>query len=213
MSNVWQIGQETSASQMYDKTMFGKIFKVTVLTKMCNEMTAQFDKITDDENNYLLELDDINSEIDTMQNDLQAQVEKLRAEIAELEKKYNKGTITEEETAELMQKKSNLNELLANGNSNIKSKSEAANAKGQEVVKKHEAKVAVAKDYGETTIEKGQPLADTKVKNGFFRKLFGTTGKDKKEAGEKAVKAGNTLLEKVEEAGNLEKMIVSKKIK
>lgn len=213
MSNVWQIGQENSAAQMYDKIKLGDVAKVKILTNICNEMTNKFDEITNDENKYLLEVDDINSEIDGMRSDLQAQIEQMKAEIAELEKKYDDGTITEEETKELMQKKGELNELIQNGNSNIKAKGQEASDKGKAVIEKHQSKVAIAKDYGETTVEKGQPLADTKVKNGFFRRLFGTTGKNKKEAGEKAVEAGNTLLSKVDEANSFEKQITGKKVK
>lgn len=208
MSNVWQVGQETSASKIYDiYSGFSKIVSVSILTKMCNEMINEFDEITNDENNYLIELDNIDNEINAAQDELQGKIKKIQAEIAELEKKYDDGTITDEELEELKQKKQELNNLISGGNNEIKSKTNDAKSKGEEVIKTHESKVKVAEDYGKVTVEKGTPLAETKVKGGFFRKLFGTTGKDKKEAGERAVEAGNNLLDKVNTTKEIEKTI------
>lgn len=70
-----------------------------------------------------------------------------------------------------------------------------------------ETKAVIATDYGETTVEKGTPLANTQVKGGFFRKLLGTTGKGKKRVGEKAVKTGNELLDKVKNSTNIQEDI------
>lgn len=212
MSNVWQIGQEQSATKFYDylkKIPFigSELFAVNRLTSMCNTMINQFDEITKDENAYLVELDDIKDNIDTAKSELEEKIAQIKAEIAELEKKYDNGTITDEELEELKQKKNELNKLVSEGNSNIKSMNNEAASKGNEVIKKHESKVKVAEDYGKVTVEKGTPLAETKVKGGFFRKLFGTTGKDKKEAGEKAVETGNTLLDKVNDTKAIEKTI------
>lgn len=212
MSNVWQIGQEQSAAKFYDylkKIPFigSELFAVNRLTSMCNTMINQFDEITKDENAYLVELDDIKDNIDTAKSELEEKIAQIKAEIAELEKKYDNGTITDEELEELKQKKNELNKLVSEGNSNIKSMNNEAASKGNEVIKKHESKVKVAEDYGKVTVEKGTPLAETKVKGGFFRKLFGTTGKDKKEAGEKAVETGNTLLDKVNDTKAIEKTI------
>ena len=208
MSNVWQIGQKTSASKMYDIYCgFSKIISIGILTDMCNKMVNQFEEITKDENAYLVELDDIKDNIDSAQSELEEKIAQMKAEIAELEKKYDNGTITDEELEELKQKKNELNNLVSDGNSNINSMNDEAASKGNEVIKKHESKVKVAEDYGKVTVEKGTPLAETKVKGGFFRKLFGTTGKDKKEAGEKAVEAGNTLLDKVNDTKAIEKTI------
>ncbi len=208
MSNVWQIGQKTSASKMYDIYCgFSKIISIGILTDMCNKMVNQFEEITKDENAYLVELDDIKDNIDSAQSELEEKIAQMKAEIAELEKKYDNGTITDEELEELKQKKNELNNLVSEGNSNINSMNDEATSKGNEVIKKHESKVKVAEDYGKVTVEKGTPLAETKVKGGFFRKLFGTTGKDKKEAGEKAVEAGNTLLDKVNDTKAIEKTI------
>lgn len=216
MSNVWQIGQEISASDFYKEskypTLFGgmkfdEVFAVKRLTSMCKAMINQFEEITKDENAYLVELDDIKDNIDSAQSELEEKIVQMKAEIAELEKKYDNGTITDEELEELKQKKNELNNLVSEGNSNINSMNYEAASKGNEVIKKHESKVKVAEDYGKVTVEKGTPLAETKVKGGFFRKLFGTTGKNKKEAGENAVEAGNTLLDKVNDSKTVEKTI------
>ena len=212
MSNVWQVGQEQSATKFYDYLkkipVFGsELFAVNRLTSMCKSMNDEFDEITNDENSYLIELDNIDNEIDAAQDELQDKIKKIQAEIAELEKKYDNGTITDEELEELKQKKQELNNLSSGGNNEIKSKTNDAKSKGEEVIKAHESKVKVAEDYGKVTVEKGTPLAETKVKGGFFRKLFGTTGKDKKETGERAVEAGNDLLDKVNTTKEIEKTI------
>lgn len=211
MSNVWQIGQETDASKLYNDckkmSFWGEIGAVRILTNMCNRMTAEFEEITKDENAYLVELDDIKNNIDSAQSELEEKIAQIKAEIAELEKKYDNGTITDEELEELKQKKNELNNLVSEGNSNINSMNDEAASKGNEVIKKHESKVKVAEDYGKVTVEKGTPLAETKVKGGFFRKLLGKTGRDKKRTGERAVKVGNELVDKVNDSKTVEKTI------
>ena len=212
MSNVWQIGQEKNAATFYDnmkKMIFigSELYAIGALTGMCNTMNSEFDEITNDENNYLIELDSIENDISAAKNELAQKIAELKAQIDKLEKKYDNGTITDKELEELKQKKQELNILVSDGNSYIDSMNSDAKTKGQEVIKTHESKIKVAEDYGNVTLEKGTPLAETKVKGGFFRKLFGTTGKDKKKAGEKAVEAGNNLLDKVNVSKDLEKNI------
>ena len=74
------------------------------------------------------------------------------------------------------------------------------------------SKAKIATDYGNTAIEKGTPLANTKDKRkSFWRKLSGSWNQAaKREAGNKAIEAGNDLLNQVETVKNSEKEITKK---
>ena len=90
---------------------------------------------------------------------------------------------------------------IADINSKVDSTSEKA--------KGHRSKAEIATDYGETAVEKGTPLAETQdKKKSFWRKTFGGWNKSaEREAGKKAVEAGNDLLEQVATATDVEDKI------
>ena len=110
-----------------------------------------------------------------------------------------------------------MNVLLKKAEKNPEEEREKIKSKNEKRQESYRSKEKVAMDYGETTVEKGTPLAMTEVKGGFFRKLFGTTGKHKKEVGEKAVQTGNELLDKVADTidvdNDIDKKLNSKNIK
>lgn len=205
-SGIWKIGQETSAQNFYNDIKNGIIgclflrgdtFAVNQLTSICNAMTRAYDEVIDDKNEYLFEMDKEIKEFENYKEDVDAKIKQLINEIKSLEQKKQDGSITEEEEKDLENKKEELSTLMSDYGTKIDDKTKGVKEKNDDTINKHKSKAAIAKDYGETTIEKGTPLAETKVSHGFFKKLFGCTGKGKKEAGEKAVKAGNELLDKV----------------
>ena len=108
---------------------------------------------------------------------------------------------------ELEAKKGEFDTLNKDSKAEINSKSANIATKSQSKVNEYKTKTDIALDYGEVTVEKGTPLAETEVKGGFFRKLFGTTGEGKKRIGEEAVAAGNNLLDKANESVGIEKNI------
>ena len=206
--------QNNTAEQLYEQyknlpslwfAFGGEVGAVKILTKICDKMTIEFGEIIKDENNYLIEFENANNEINNLYDDYQERIKKLQQEIAALEYKVDHGTATEEEKEELEAKKSKLTTLVQTENSDIQNRQSETQNKTQNFLEKFQSKKEKAIDYGNTTIEKGTPLANTEVKNGFFRRLFGTTGKDKKRAGEEAVTAGNNLLKKVDHAVEIEK--------
>ena len=219
-SDVWKIGQETSAQDMYDnikqkglngcRFLRSDVIAVNQLTKICNAMTEAYDEVIDDKNEYLFEINEKVNEFENLKEDIDTKIQQLMQEIKSLEKKEQDGSITEEEQKNLENKKEELNTLISNSDKQIDDKTKEVKEKSNEKVNKNKSKTAIAKNYGETTVEKGTPLAETKVSHGFFKKLFGCTGKNKKEAGEKAVEAGNNLLDKVDISNELDSDINKK---
>lgn len=182
----------------------GEVWACNQMARICDELRADYANVIKDENDYLEELESLNLEIDNQQQTLEEKIKALQNEIEELKKKLEDDTATDEEKEELSGKLIELNSLRSHGKSEINSKLNEFNNNNAERRNLNKNKAKIAEDYGETTIEKGTPLAETKVSHGFFKKLFGTTGKNKKEAGERAVEAGNALLDKVNESEPIE---------
>lgn len=208
VSNIWKVCQETNAQQMYENVKNANFFNkelnaVKSLTNICNQISDSYDEILDDQNEYLFELENDTASLDALKEDVDQKIKALFEEIKALDKKEKDGTITEEEKQELENKRGELSVLMKDSDEKINNAVSEAKAKGDEKINQQKSKVAVAKNYGEVTLEKGKPLADTKVSHGFFKKLFGSTGKNKKVVGEKAVEAGNNLLDKVSESTDI----------
>ena len=210
-SEIWKIGQETNAQQMYEQAKIGalnnKIRGVLTLANMCNQMSEVFGEILDDQNEYLLDIENSDFGLQDLKTNLNKQIEKLMDEVKALEIKKQNGDITEEEQKDLNSKREELESLIGNFDSQIKNEKDKINEKSTEKLQENKSKVAIAKNYGEVTIEKGTPLAETEVSSGFFKKLFGCTGQDEKDAGDAAVKAGTELLEKVDISDELNNQI------
>ena len=210
-SDVWKIGQETGAGKYFEnvqKSLFNlEVLAVKKLTKICEEMSNEFNTIIEDQNEYLIELEEDAKELQIYKNESEQKIETLFAEIKTLEQKEQDGNITEEEQKELEAKKGEFDTLNKDSKAEINSKSANIATKSQSKVNEYKTKTDIALDYGEVTVEKGTPLAETEVKGGFFRKLFGTTGEGKKRIGEEAVAAGNNLLDKANESVGIEKNI------
>jgi len=216
-SEIWKIGQETSAEDYYknirEKGINGCIFQrsetiaVSQLTNVCQAMIDAYNDIVEDQNEYQLEIDEIMKRAENTANDIQERIEKLLAEINELKQKEENGTLTEEEKGQLLVKLGQLRDLEDLAAVNNKTENDKVNEKNDELKFENRSKEKIATEYGETTVEKGTPLANTEVKGGFFRKLFGSTGKHKKEVGEKAVQVGNNLLSKVSESVQIQNEI------
>ena len=219
-SDIWKIGQEQTALDMFNdvkengingyRFLKGEKNAVKQLTLACAQMIVAYNEVINDQNDYMIEIDDINQKINNINSEYEEKIEALKKEIDELKQKEYDGTLTDEEKEQLYAKCNELNELVNFYNTSSNSEIEELNKKNQQRKANYLKKEGIATDYGETTVEKGTPLANTEVKGGFFRKLFGTTGKDKKEAGEKAVKIGNELLDIVNDGKVNETKITTK---
>ncbi len=192
------------------KEIKNDVLKASALTNACQSMINQYNKITDEQTQYELELDNLNGQMKELQLDAREKLEAIIERIDELKKKQSDGTITESEEAELQNKTNEYNTLMGNTNSAIKTKTTEVYEKGNQIKSSYKAKIQIASDYGRKTVEIGKPLSETEVKNTWWKRLWGKTGKDKKEAGEKALKVGNTLLEKVDDSENLNSKIAQK---
>ena len=111
----------------------------------------------------------------------------------------------------LLTTEATINEIKEDTNikiADINSKVDSTNEKA----KGHRSKAEIATDYGETAVEKGTSLAETQDKRkSFWRKLSGSWNKSaEREAGKKAVEAGNNLLDQVETVKASEKEITKK---
>ena len=190
----------------------GELGAVRELTHICTEMTSQWAEIEKDQNEYALELDNMVLEIGNAESEKEQRLKELEEKIQELINKQNDGTLTDEEKEKLDAYYAEYNSLKETTESDIKNKKGNLRTKGLELSNDINSKVAVAKDYGNKTVEVGTPLAQTEVKGGFFRKLFGKTRRmqEKKDVGEAAVSAGENLLEKVRGTKDLTNIIKAK---
>lgn len=216
MADVAKVGQDSEARKIYD--MFkkmpicgGEITAANVLTDICNKMAKDYDQIIADQNDYLVDIEVSLDEISDLEADLETKVEQLEKEQEELLKKKEGGTITEEEEAELLAKNDEITNLNTQAKTQIDTKNNEINKTTQEAGKKEDI-AAKAKDYGETAIEKGQPLSETKdKKKSFWRKLFGGWNKQaERDAGKKLLEAGNGLLEQVNTSSEIDNEIAKK---
>ena len=125
------------------------------------------------------------------------------------------GTITEEEEAELAAKSEQLISLKKDFDKQITDKNNEANDIGKKATSLGDnSKIKIATDYGETALEKGQPLAETEdLTKSFWRKLSGSWDKSGvRKAGNDLIDAGNNLLDKVNTTTNTNNLF-TKKIK
>ena len=219
-SEIWKIGQETTAQEMYDDVkqnglnhvffLRSETMAVVQLTKACADMITAYEEVIDDQNEYIVEIDDMTESLSNLTEDIQKRIETLNKEIEELQKKEEDGTITEEEKGKLSAKQEELSNLVNLGSETVSEETKKIKDENDERKSNARTKEKIATEYGELTVEKGTPLAETRVKGGFFRKLFGTTGKNKHDIGVKAVKTGNELLDKVGESSEVQEDIDKK---
>ena len=196
-SEIWQIAQNTKAKDMYDDCSIirtgiirakSEIFAVQQLTKVCSAMNEDLEK---DQNKYEIDISNFEEEFNSFKNDKEAEISRLKNEITALEKKRSNGTITEDEQQELSQKQEQYMSLSRG----VDNKFDATQTKIKAEYKELGSKKEIAKDYGSLTVEKGQPFADIKEKEGGPWN-WGANLK-KKMIGIEAVTVGNELLEKV----------------
>ncbi len=221
MADVWKIGQDMKADEFYKRSPLfngchwggNDVMKANNLAKICNEMSNTYDQIIEDQNSYIVDIDASLDEISTLETNLEEKIKQLEKEISELLEKKDKGTITEEEEAELSSKITELDNLKAQGNTEIaQKKGEVVKTTDSAQETERKSKAEIATDYGETALEKGQPLSETKDKRkSFWRKAFGGWNKQaERDAGNKLLEAGNGLLEQVSISSNLDKEIEKK---
>ena len=203
-----------SATDFYNKIergIGGSFFAVNMLTVACEIMSSSYDQIIDDQNEYITEIDAQINEIETLQKELDAKIKEQEAERNKILSNAGNDGLSEEDEAKVNTINSEIEAL--NGDANAKIGSISSGIKGSSSKLENTAsKANIATDYGNTAVEKGTPLANTKDKRKtVWRKLFGSWNKSaEREAGKKAVEAGNNLLDQVETVKVSEKEITKK---
>lgn len=214
-NNVWELGEKYKAAH-YAKSILppmfqSKLFEVKELTKVCQQMSVSYEDVIDEQNEYLIEIEDINADINELKKDLEEEIKNKEEEINKLLAKPEGEELTAEEKAEINALYDDINGLTAEVNASIETKNSEikTNSKKASNVR---TKEVIAEDYGDRTFELGTELAGTEVKGGFFRKLFGRTKslRKKKEAGEAAVKVSDELLSKLDNSRAIDKEITKK---
>lgn len=224
MTDVWKIGQNSKASEVWDNAYKAggyavyetrylgvvqtDITKANTLANICKAMSETYSQIVDDQNEYLVEVDEEMKEIEALQQELEAKIKAQEAERNKILEAAGHDGLSEEDEAkvnsiedEISGLTEDTNTKIADINSKVDSTSEKA--------KGHRSKAEIATDYGETAVEKGTPLSEMKDKRkSFWRKAFGGWNKSaEREAGKAAVDAGNDLLEQVATATDVEDKI------
>ena len=103
MADVWKIAQKISAEDMYKTPslritqnedggvkivflgfMFGRddVTKVNNLTAMCEQMSSDYEGIVDDNNVYVLEIEQEMDDIQNLQTELEKEIEQKNKETA-----------------------------------------------------------------------------------------------------------------------------------
>lgn len=224
-NDIWKIAETKNAENFYEMGGFvgntfvaklmGDVGKAHQLSIMCDKMSETFEQVIQDQNEYLEDFEFSLDEAAKLEENLTAEIEKLETEIEELIKKRNNGTITEEEEAELTSKSNQIITLRNNFDKQITDKNNEANDIGKKATSLGDnSKIKIATDYGETALEKGQPLAETEdLTKSFWRKLSGSWDKSGvRKAGNDLIDAGNNLLDKVSTTTNTNNLF-TKKIK
>ena len=86
-SEIWKIGQEHNADKVFNEIkdkgvpgcflLRGEVVAVSALTKICAEMINAYNDVIEDQNSYLLEIDDMVQKLDDINDDIQAKIRKL----------------------------------------------------------------------------------------------------------------------------------------
>ena len=163
------------------------------MANVCNNSEKYVKDIIEDENNYIVELDAENAKIAEFQNEQEEKINDLYKEIKNLQEKQQKGEITEEEEKNLEDKTEELNSFGKSFESELDSKNNTLADKNNQFLEKYDTDIKVYEKLADVAKRDGKKLSDTKVKGGVFRKIFGNTGKNKKKAGEKLLKAATSL--------------------
>ena len=225
MADVWKIGQNYKASEVWDNSLKAgdyaivhnmvflgiyqsDITKAYTLTNICKAMSETYSQMVDDQNEYLVEVDEEMNKIEALQKELDAKVKAQEDERNKILEAAGNDGLSEEDEAKVNTINGEISSLTDETNTKIEdinSKVDSTNEKA----KGHRSKAKIATDYGETAIEKGTPLSETKDKRkSFWRKVFGGWDKSaERKAGNDAIDAGNELLEQVATASDVEDKI------
>ena len=172
----------------------GDLYAAQVLTNVCKNLAKTYEQKSEDQNNYIFDLEEDINQINELQQTLEEEINTKEAEKEKILSNAQDGCLNEEEKTKLKIIDNDISELNSNVQTKINGISAHAETLKDEAQKSNTSK-DTALDYAQTTIEKGEPLKQTKDKNKtFFRKLFHTWDKSQtRQIGEEAVSAGTNL--------------------
>ncbi len=169
-SNITPEEYAAKADKFRNKNIFGRIFAevkdnyhhATAWGNVCDQMAEALEKETQDQMQYVMEIEDLQQEIEKVYQDSEKEAGKLSEKISTLQEKENNGTITEEEKQELQTYLNSYMGVFEEAdteagkiNSNIKSvKSKAVDT---------EDKIATAQEWGRKTKEAGENVLNSEL--------------------------------------------------
>ena len=201
--DIWQIGEQIKASDYYNYAknnvkqnfqawfLTGRAYNEAQATKqlanICDAMSTSYDQIINDQNEYVIELNEDLTDFEELKESIDEKIEQLYSEIKILGKKEEDGTITEEEQKELNIKRGELSSYMSDADKQINEKQNNIKSKNiDSQISSFSSKEAIAKDYGETTVEKAEEhLSSLHLFDDIYRI---------------ALQSGNNLLDKVEKS-------------
>ena len=220
-TDVWQITARVTADEYINKMAMCNIFgdknvnKAKAAAQICDELRSTYSEITDEQYEFLFEIEAYLKEIMDLETELEAETEEREEEIAQKNTTLEDKNLTDEELEENETEVESLYDEINNLNSDY---GEQISDKSSEVLKSKDksqnarSKVQTAQIYANKAIEIGEPLSETKDKTKtVVRKIFGGWDESEtREAGERAVTAGNNLLNYVSESNNIQSEIDKK---
>jgi len=135
---------------------------VTAWGAICKQMAEDLENGVKDQQEYIIEIEKLDNEIETEQKETENKVEKLNSEIEELRQKEENGSITEEEKKELETKSSEVSQLTTGSESAC----EKINAEEDSLKTKAistEEKVKTANEWSSKTLEAAENVLTSDV--------------------------------------------------
>ena len=163
----------------------------------------EVDEIIEDVNEYVIEIGDVTAQAEEEVENIEEKIEKLKMEIQELEEKEEDGSITEDEEKELETKRGDLQGLQKNESAEIDEHEENMDVVSGKVKKlKVSEKLDNAESIAQTHLERGQSMANYKVRRSFFARFLGITKSDEEyvESGKKKIEEANEFIGKIDTA-------------
>ena len=126
MSDVWKIGQENKSEDLYAKIkkfpiIGGEVRAANTLAKICNQMSVDFEKIIEDQNEYLFELEENTNNITELEQELEEKLQALEAEKNAILSKGDPESLSDEDKQRLEEIDAEIESITKSTNSQINS--------------------------------------------------------------------------------------------
>lgn len=169
------------------------------LKSTCDKMNEQLTSDIDDAQEYILEIDDFQEEIEQLQNSTQDKVEEIQNRIKKLQEKQKNGTITKSEQLELELDAEYITDLSTEAQNKADTLGNVMNFKMNDLNNLFNEHTELSTEYANKTIEVSEEFrnADHKGQT-FYRSVDGKSVLQSYEnIANEAVESANNLLDTV----------------